>query len=292
MFSRRIRLPEEIAALERCGDRTVIFELQGSLFFGTANQLLTALEPDLKVRTYVVLDMRRVQSVDVTAARVLEQAEDILSERHAFLIFCHFALEVPSGQDLARYFQRVGIVRPERAARIFETRDDALLWIEDRILAEELPGRPEETLLELREMSLFAGRKEETLAALEACMEKRSYKAGELIFSPEDPGQGLILIRRGAVRIEVPIGEKLHYHVSTFGRGDFFGEISFLDRHSRTAQAIALTDADMYILPRDRFDELAEEHKRIAIQLLEAVASTLATRLRRTDKQLRALQEG
>ena len=292
VFSRRVRLPEEIAVLERCGDRTVIYELQGSLFFGTADQLLSALDADLRTRTYVVLDMRRVLDVDLTAARVLEQMEDMLAEHHGLLLFCHFALKVPSGKDLAEYFKRVGIVRPERAGRIFDTRDDALLWIEDQILAEELPGRREETPLELREMALFAGRKEETLAALEACMEKRSYKAGEKIFSRKDPGQELVLIRRGAVRIEMPLGEKLKYHAATYGRGDFVGEIAFLDRLPRSADAIALTDTDLYLLPRDRFDALAEEHKRIAIQLLEAVASTLAARLRQTDKQLRVLQQG
>ncbi len=292
VFSRRVRLPEEIATLERCGDRTVIFELQGSLFFGTADQLLSALEPDLRTRTYVVLDMRRVLDVDVTAARVLEQMEDILAEHKGLLLFCHFALKVPSGKDLAEYFKRVGIVRPERSARIFDTRDDALLWIEDSILAEELPGRREETPLDLHEIALFAGRKEETLAALEACLEKRSYKAGEMIFTRNDPGQSLILIRRGAVRIEQLVADKLLYHVASFGRGDFFGELSFLDRHPRSAQAVALTDTDLFILPRDRFDALAEEHKRIAIQLLEAVASVLAARLRRTDKQLRVFQEG
>lgn len=292
LFSRRVRLSEEIEALERCGDCSVIFELQGSLFFGTANQLLAALEPDLKERKYVVLDMRRVQGVDVTAARVLEQVEDILSERGAFLIFCHFALTVPSGQNLASYFERVGIVRPERSVKIFDTRDDALLWIEDRILAEELPPRPEEVLLDLREMGLFAGRKEETLIALEACMEKRSYKAGERIFARKDIGQELILIRRGVIRIEIPLGEKVKYHVATFGRGDFVGELAFLDRQPRSAEAMAMVDTDVFLLSRDRFDSLAEEHKRIAIQLLEAVASALATRLRRADKQLRALQEG
>ena len=176
--------------------------------------------------------------------------------------------------------------------RIFDTRDDALLWIEDRILSEELPARPAEALLGLRDMDLFAGRKEETLAALEACMETRSYKAGEKIFSRKDQGQELILIRRGAVRVQIPLGEKLMYHVSTFGRGDFVGELAFLDRQPRSAEAIALVDSDLFLLPRDRFDKLAEEHKKIAIQLLEAVASVLASRLRRTDKQLRALQEG
>jgi len=292
VFSRRVRLPEEIAVLERCGDRTAIFELQGSLFFGTANQLLTALEPDLKQRKYVVLDMRRVQGVDVTAARVLEQAEDTLAERGGFLLFCHFALHLPSGQDLAQYFERTGIVRPERSGRIFSTRDDALLWIEDHILAENLPSHPPEVLLDLREIGIFSGRKEETLLALEACMEKRSYTAGERIFALDDPGQGLILIRRGAIRIQIPLGDKVMYHAGTYGRGDFIGEIAFLDRKPRSAEAIALVDTDVYLLSRDRFDGLAEEHKRIAIQLLEAVASTLAARLRSTDKQLRALQEG
>ena len=290
--SRRERLPEEIAALERCGDRTVIYELQGSLFFGTADQLLSAVEPDLKDRKYVVLDMRRVLDVDVTAARVLEQMEDILAEHNGLLLFCHFALKLPSGKDLAQYFERVGVVRPERSGRIFDTRDDALMWIEDQILAEELPRRREETLLDLHEMDLFAGRKEETLAALEACMEKRSYKAGEQVFARKCSGQELILIRRGAVRLQIPLGDKLMYHVATFGRGDFIGELGFLDRQPRSTDAIAVTDTDLYLLPRDRFDTLAEEHKRIAIQLLEAVASVLATRLRRTDKQLRVFQEG
>src|SRR5271168_96667 len=85
MFSRRVRLPEEMAVLERRGDRTIVIELQGSLFFGTADQLLTGLEPELKTREYVVLDMRRVLDVDVTAARVLDQVESTLEQRGAML---------------------------------------------------------------------------------------------------------------------------------------------------------------------------------------------------------------
>ncbi|HKM91351.1 MAG TPA: SulP family inorganic anion transporter [Candidatus Acidoferrales bacterium] len=291
-FSRRVRLPEEMAVLEQYGDRTVIFELQGSLFFGTADRLLSALEPELKTRTYVVLDMRRVLSVDVTAAHVLEQVEDTLAEHKAFLIFCHFALKVPSGRDIEQYFKKVGIVRPERSVQIFETRDDALLWIEERILGEEMPARAAETPLELRDIGLFAGRKEETLAALESCMEQRSYQAGERIFSRGDRGDELLLIRRGVVRIQFAVAGKIHYHVATFGRGDFLGEMAFFDRQTRSTDAIAVTETELFALPRDRFDALAREHKMIAIQLLEGVALTLALRMRRADRQLRALQEG
>jgi sulfate permease, SulP family len=61
MFSKKVRLQDEMDILQKRGDCSVIFELQGSLFFGTTDQLLTALEPELKTRTYILLDMRRVQ---------------------------------------------------------------------------------------------------------------------------------------------------------------------------------------------------------------------------------------
>mgnify|MGYP003343715161 CR=1 FL=1 len=41
VFSKQIRLPEERALLEERGEKTVVFELQGSLFFGTTDQLFT-----------------------------------------------------------------------------------------------------------------------------------------------------------------------------------------------------------------------------------------------------------
>jgi SulP family sulfate permease len=94
------------------------------------------------------------------------------------------------------------------------------------------------------------------------------------------------------VRIELPIGGKLSYHVATFGRGDFFGEMTFLDREPRSADAKAFTDTELYELSRVRFDALAAEHKKLAIQLLEGIARTLAIRLRRANRELRALQEG
>lgn len=292
MFSKQVRLPEELEILEQRGDQTAIFELQGSLFFGTADQLYSAIEAELKTRRNILLDMRRVISIDVTAAHVLQQIERALADRDGYLIFSHFAVHVPSGKDFEQYFDQLGLVKAERRVRVFDTRDEALQWIEDRILREAQLARAAETSLELRDMSLFAGRKEETLAALEACMEKRSYKAGEKIFARKEAGDALFLIRRGAVRIELPVAGKFAYHAATFARGDFFGEMSFLDREPRSADAIAFTDVELYELSRARFDTLAGEHKKLAQQLLEGLARTLAIRLRRVNRELRALQEG
>ena len=290
--SKRVRHERELRVLEHSGARAVFLELQGSLFFGTADQLYRAIEPELARATYLVLDMRRVQSMDVTAAHVLELAEATLRERKAFLVFAHFPHTLPSGRDLAKYCDEVGLVGPERHTRIFDQRNEAIEWIEDRILAEAGFRDEEERLLELAEMPLFEGRKKETLADLDACMERRSARAGEMLFHKGDAADELFLIRRGAVRIVLPLEGGQLYHLATFKRGHFFGEVSFLDRDRRSADALAFADSDFFVLSRARFDQLAPTHKQLAAQLFAGLALVVSERLRRADRELRVLQEG
>jgi len=290
MFSKQVRPREDMEILESRGAQTAIFELQGSLFFGTTDQLYRALEPELKSATCIILDLRRVQSVDVTAAHLLEQLEDMLAERGATLAFSQLPRRVPSGQDMRQYFDAVGLVRPGRHARVFDELDEALEWVENRLLADERSARASQKALELRDIGFFARRKPETLEALEACMEKRSFRAGETIFRRGDAGDELYLIRRGAVRVMLPLGEGLSHHLATFRRGVFFGEMSFLDREPRSADAVAYTDAELYALSRERFDALAAGHKRLAISLFEELARSLAIRLRYANAELRMLQ--
>ena len=290
-FSKQARLPRDRAFLEEHGQETVIFELQGSLFFGTTDQLYTALAPELKACRYVILDMRRVASVDFTAAHMLQQTEDMLRERKAYLIFSHLPMQAPSGQDMANYLADMGLANPDRHSLIFEELNLALQWVEDQILADAGLVEEEETDLELHEIELLKGRKPETLTALEAAMEKRSYKAGETIFKHGDTGAELFLIRRGKVSILLPMAAQRAHHVATFGRGDFFGELAFLDPAPRSANCVAITDTDLFALSRAAFDKVTEEHHMLATSLLEALADTIARRLRTVNAELELLQE-
>ena len=291
MFSKQIRLPEQRALLEKHGNHTAIVELQGSLFFGTTDALYRTLEPEIAARTYLIMDMRRVSSVDVTAAHMIGQIEDRLAERNAFLIFSGLPRSVASGMDMHQYFDAVGLVRPEQHARVFAELDDALQWVEDRIIESARIEPVRETPLELREIALFKGRKDETLVALEQRMQRRAFKAGEKVFSRDDTGDELFLILSGAVRIEVPMEHGQRHHVSTFGRGDFFGEMSFLDSRPRSADAVASDSTELFVLSRRDFDALVNEHRMLVINLLEGLAKTLADRLRHANTELRLLQD-
>lgn len=291
VFSKQMRGPHELETLRKCGDRTVIFELQGSLFFGTADQLYTALEPEFKKSTYLVLDMRRVQSVDFTAAHMLELIEDIMGDRGGMLIFSHMPSKAPSGQDMERYFKQVGLAQHEHRARIFPHLDAALEWVEDQILEEENVERPPAQPWELRELEVLRERKQETIAALEASTVIRKFKAGETIFATGAPGDEVYFIRRGSVRIFMPLAGRSAHHLATYGPGEVFGELAFVDRQPRSADAIAHSDTEAYVLTRERFDQLTAEHHKLALNLMEWIATVVASRLRRTDQELQWLKE-
>jgi SulP family sulfate permease len=65
--------------------------------------------------------------------------------------------------------------------------------------------------------------------------------------------------------------------------------MAFLDPAPRSADALAFTDTDLFVLSRTRFDTLAEEHKKLAIGLVLSVARVLSIRLRYANAELRAL---
>jgi SulP family sulfate permease len=288
--SKRVRTTAEMKFLESQGTQTVVFELHGSLFFGTADKLFLALEPELATRTYIVLDMRRVQAVDVTAAHVLSQVQERLSERGAMLLFSEAPPTGLGGRDLRRYFQDVSEGPAQHGVRFFEELDGAVEWIEDQLIARAQLATTQESALELQEMELFAKRNTDTVAELLACMEPRSYKAGERIFAGGDTGDEIFLIRRGTVRIQLPRSDGGHLHLASFGRGGFFGEMAFIDHQTRSADAVAFSDCDLYILSRSRFDALTEHHKKLGLNVMEALARLLAARLRHVNAELSALQ--
>jgi SulP family sulfate permease len=172
--------------------------------------------------------------------------------------------------------------------RIFPRVDDALSWVEDRILGIDRQAHLDQPLLDLHEMELFKGRKPETISALEVCLQTRSCKQGEKIYSVGEAGDILYLIRRGSVRIIVPSASSgmADHHLATYGRGDFFGGLSFLDGQPRANQAVAQTDTELFALRRQDFDRLGDEHKKLAISLIEAIAHVLVVRLRYSDMEL------
>ena len=287
-FSKQPRLPEEQAILEECGEQTTICQLQGSLFFGTTDQLYHELAPDLATCRFLILDLRRVQALDYTATHLFEQFEAMLASRGGWLLFSR----LPPRRELRDYLSAQANVDRQRNTRTFDTLDDALQWAEDQILAERLVRAPETRAMPLAEFDLLRDLVEgSALAALEACVKERHLAAGETLFRAGDPSDELFLVRRGTVRVMLPLNGSGYHTLATFGRGHFFGEMAFLSRSHRSATAIATSAADLYAISRAEFDALSRANPVIGVKVFARLARMLAERLRRTDAELRALYD-
>jgi SulP family sulfate permease len=291
--SKQYRIQEEKELLLQYGNLITVAELQNSLFFGTTDQLFTEIEPDLKRSRFLILDMRRVQSVDFTAVHMLELLGDILKEREGYLIFSHLLPTLPTGQNLEIYFNQLGLLKHGRNVKIFLTLDEAMQWSEDQILDEYRGAKAgKDQPLGLAEIELL--REFENVNGLpfmKTCVVELSFKAGETLFRRGDTGDELFIIRRGIVRIVLPLENDRYHILATFGRGNFFGEIAFLDHGARSADAVADTDTDVFVISRVQFDEVSRSNPTLGVMLFARLARGLALRLRYTDAELRVLKE-
>jgi len=290
LFARNSRFGKELDPSDPEHQSMVVFELQGSLFFGTANQLHQALEPETSTHKYVILSMRRVQSLDVTATHVLEQIKDRLEEKNGYLVFCDIPKGLPSGLKMKRFLKDTGVVRRTNKAFAFHDLDEALEWVETQQVQAAPHNQVEEVPLNLADLPLLAGQSPVALAALEVAVEPRSIKAGKKVFKAGVADTDLFIVRRGVVKISLPLHKKDNYHLSTAGRGSLIGAMGFMDLEGHAGNAVALTDTEVYALSRDSFNALTEQHSGIALVILQAVARNLSNRLHVTIAELQALR--
>ncbi len=289
LSSKKSRVISEREILDEKGKHTIVVELQGQLFFGTADQLLSEIEPFLADCKYVLLDMRRVQSVDYTAANRIKQILGRIKEQKGYLIFTSIPMNLPSGQNVKEYIEHLGLTETEHL-KFFDDLDFALEWVEDEILLDEKVN-DDNRILDLKEIELFFDIPEKALNTIASCLTEKRYKKNDTIFNINEEGDEIYFVRKGNVKIILPLSGGGSHHLVTISKGSFFGDMAFLDKRKRSANALASDDVDLYVLSRKKFDEVTIQHPEIAGQFFEKLAFVISNRLRLSDIELKALQE-
>src|SRR5437660_7011842 len=108
----------------------------------------------------------------------------------------------------------------------------------------------------------------------------RSAEAGSVIVSAEEPGDSLFVIARGKVKVVLYGETGREIILSLLHAGDFFGEMSLLDRQPRSANVVAVEDADLLSLDHEAFRTHLATHPTTAL----AVLAEMSRRLRPADE--------
>lgn len=137
----------------------------------------------------------------------------------------------------------------------------------------------------LRRSPLFSSLADKEADAILARAYVARYAAGQEIFAKGDTGNSMMAVLRGSVQISTPSPDGRQIVLTTMHDGDVFGEIALLDGKERTADATALTDSELLVVPRGPFLELLERRPDIAAGLL----IVLCDRLRRNSERVEDL---
>lgn len=281
--SAKVRVPQATEALDRAGARIALLELEGTIFFGTADELADRVHRLMPEIDTLVLGMRRVSDIDSTGARLLHDlARDLTSAGKAFIV-----------ADLGAHDARMQTIRAmggsalaASGARFEPDVDMALQWAEDRLL-ERLGVTPHDSAaLTLAQTVLGAGLPPPDLAWLRTQMSERQLAPGEVLFRAGDAGDALYVSVRGEIAIMLPGGSGRR--LAVLAPGIVVGELALLHGSPRSADAVADSALTVLRLARADFDGLREARPALWDQLMRNLAMHLSARLRSVTTELSA----
>jgi CRP-like cAMP-binding protein len=146
----------------------------------------------------------------------------------------------------------------------------------------------------LKESILFKDLKNMELEMVFRIMNRRDFKAGELIFRQGDSGVGMYIILSGSVSIfleEILENQETRRdYITKLGRGDFFGESSLvIENGNRSASVIAKEDCQFLSFFYPDLREIIAKHPKTGNKILLRLGEVLGTRLRETNKKIISL---
>jgi CRP-like cAMP-binding protein len=133
----------------------------------------------------------------------------------------------------------------------------------------------------LKSTELFGPLGPRHIERLAGCVVTKSVPRATAICAKGDPGTSLFVICHGAVKIAVPSVDGHDALFNLLSKGDIFGEIALLDGKPRTADAVAITDCELFVIERRDFLPIMREEPEVAVRMIEI----LCARVRQTTEQ-------
>jgi SulP family sulfate permease len=291
--SLRLRSQEDKTLLDEHGDRIVYIELRGHLFFGTVDRLFTELATLLEHPVWVVVNMRRVQSIDLTALDLFCQMQLRLRDHGGHMLFANIhrrAAHAHKMDKLLRSFA-TGCSQPNIKTS-FKSTDKALEAAEDMLLTElGRPPQPVDARVEIEDNDLFRGCDAGLLEKLQPLMQALQLPRKARPFNLGDPGDTIYFVIEGVVDLRLPSGTYHYKRLNSVGPGGYFGETTFVAPGPHSADAVITRDATLLTLSRAAIAHLDDQAiEGAAHALVLRLAQSIANHLRQARAEVRRLE--
>lgn len=129
----------------------------------------------------------------------------------------------------------------------------------------------------LRQTGLLGSVPAGDLEAVAMASRLRDFRRGQVVFTRGDPGDTVIVVISGRVKVVVRSADGAELTLTVIGPGGVFGELSIADSGPRSADAATLEDCQLLLIPRENIQDICARVPSAA----QALTSSLAVTLRR-----------
>lgn len=133
--------------------------------------------------------------------------------------------------------------------------------------------------------AMFEGLGPEALEALATAARPQRWAHGEMLFQRDDPGDWMVALESGRVRIALSTGGGRELVLRHAEGGEMLGEMALFDGQPRSASATAAGPVAGQVLTRRDFEAVMDRHPEVA----RAALAHLAGMLRATTLQLESI---
>jgi len=259
--------------LERHGGEALVYTLRGYLFFGTANTLRDTVRDSILHGQFslILLDMRRVTGVDISALNAFTQIRQICDAHAVRLLYA-----CQEEENCARLVALGAVSFDDGKPMVYTNADYAIEVMEDILLQSH--GKADAGFSVRYHLQDILGDPQKVSRLLRV-MIRIECDEGDMLFRQGDPNSGFYVLESGYLSATIDTGRGPSHRVKKFSPGSVIGELSsYTVEGTRTASVFADTPAVLYYLNPESLGDDAIVH--------EIVARTLGVRMEYMNRRL------
>ncbi len=267
-----VRSDQAMTLLGRQGDRTIIYRLQGYVFFGSANKIDTLFQTlDIGRLDCVILDFTKVSGIDRAAVGVLQRILRRYRDQPMRFHFVHTRGNHGALESVAADVS----VNPHM--HFFTTLDDALEAAEDSLLGKHA------TTTDGQDCFGFLENTADRAAFQSYCTALR-VRQGELLCGDGELSDAIYFIAGGSFNVIKPTGPHTSHRLAKISGGAMVGEMAFYTGQARTASIIAVVDSKVYALDNAALKRMRLQAPDMAMRFDHLVIAKLSHSLHRANR--------
>ncbi|MFT5654981.1 MAG: SulP family sulfate permease [Arenicella sp.] len=281
------RSPSAIKFLSDHGECIEVVQLQGYLFFGTADRIVNLVRDRLedsdkvKVRMFI-LDFQNVSGTDSAAVTCFIKIQRLVELNHVKLVFTCLP------QDLLRNLTLAGIkFGADNSMSLHIDLDHALEQAEEFVL----DGRdnPDGDTSLLHHLSFAIG-PHPRLPELIEQMTHLQLQPEDVLIKQGEQADDIYFVSTGQVRVQITLANGNTMRVRTMLSGAIVGEIAFYLGQQRSADVIVDTASDIYRISSEDIVRLERTDAELASLVHKLLASNLSEKLAVANKIIQLTQ--